>query len=135
LPLILVALIAAGFIRYGASLGGDLVLRWLLLNGSLSALGSLVALAHPLAILVSFVGAPLGTLSPVLSIGMISGIVQAIVRKPRVEDAETLSDSITSLKGLYRNRITRALLVFFLSSIGGATGNLIAVPALAAKIF
>jgi pheromone shutdown protein TraB len=32
------------------------------------------------------------------------------------------------LKGFYTNRVTRILLVFFLSSIGGMIGNFIAIP-------
>lgn len=134
IPVIIVALIAIGFLRYGAAVSGGMVLRWVLWNGSLAAAGALLALAHPLAIIVSFVGAPIGTISPVLSIGLFSGVVQALVCKPRVEDFEHLSDSITSVKGVYQNRITRCLLVFFLSSLGGAIGNIISVPALAAKL-
>jgi pheromone shutdown protein TraB len=44
---------------------------------------------------------------------------------------ETLSGDIESLKGIYHNRITRALLVFLLSSVGGMIGNFISIPALA----
>jgi pheromone shutdown-related protein TraB len=131
IPGIIVALIITGFFRLGAGLSLTMLLRWLLWNGSLAALGALIALGHPLSILVSFVGAPIGTLNPFLSVGLFSGIVEASIRKPRVRDAETLSDDVTSLKGLYRNRITRALLVFLLSSLGGAIGNFISIPSLA----
>jgi pheromone shutdown-related protein TraB len=131
IPLAILALIGAGFIRYGAALSLNMLVRWLLWNGSLAALGTIVALGHPLSVLVSFVGAPLGTLSPVLSIGMFSGVVQAWVRKPRVSDAQAISEDVTGIKGIYRNRITRALLVFFLSSLGGAIGNIISIPHLA----
>jgi pheromone shutdown protein TraB len=62
---------------------------------------------------------------------MFSGVAQALLVRPRVGDAEGLNTDITSLKGIYRNRITRALLVFFLSSIGGMIGNLISIPSLA----
>jgi pheromone shutdown protein TraB len=41
---------------------------------------------------------------------------------------------ITSVKGFYRNRISRVLLVFFLASLGGAIGNFIAVPALVTSL-
>jgi pheromone shutdown-related protein TraB len=128
LPLIIAVLVGIGFLSVGPQKSLDMLLRWLLWNGSLAAAGALLALAHPLAILVSFAGAPIGTLSPIISVGLFSGIVQAAVYKPRVTDAESLSDDICSLKGIYRNRITRALLVFFLASIGGAIGNIIAVP-------
>jgi pheromone shutdown protein TraB len=108
-----------------------MLVRWLLLNGSLAALGALVSLGHPLSILVSFFGAPIGTLSPFVSVGLFSGITEALMRKPRVSDAETLTDDVSTLKGIYRNRITHALLVFFLASLGGAIGNFISIPSLA----
>jgi pheromone shutdown-related protein TraB len=130
-PAILVGLIAAGVFRIGFTGSLAMILRWLLWNGSLSALGAILALGHPLSILASFVGAPIGTLSPVISVGFLSGFVEASLRCPRVTDTETLSADVGSLKGLYRNRITRALLVFFLSSIGGMIGNMISIPALA----
>jgi pheromone shutdown-related protein TraB len=133
-PAALAALVGVGIFRIGLSGSLAMVLRWLLLNGSLAALGAILALAHPLSILVSFVGAPIGTLSPVISVGFLSGIVEATLRRPRVTDTETLSGDIGSIKGLYRNRITRALLVFFLSSLGGMIGNFISIPALASLL-
>jgi pheromone shutdown-related protein TraB len=131
IPVILAGLIIAGFFRAGADVSIAMLLKWVLWNGSLAALGTFLALGHPLSILISFVGAPFGTISPFVSIGLFSGITEATVRKPRVSDTQTLSTDITSIKGVYRNRITRALLVFFLSSMGGAIGNLISIKALA----
>ena len=131
IPVLIAGLIALGFFRAGPELSINMLVRWLLLNGSLAALGALVAWAHPLAILASFVSAPIGTLSPVLSVGMFSGVAQAFLVRPQVSDAEDLSAAVTSLRGIYRNRITRALLVFFLSTLGGAIGNFISIPQLA----
>jgi pheromone shutdown-related protein TraB len=131
IPLVIVALIAIGFFRLGPAVSLNMVLRWFIWNGGLAAAGAVVALAHPLAVLAAIAGAPAGTISPVLSVGMFSGIAQALLVRPRVGDAEGLNTDITSLKGIYRNRITRALLVFFLSSIGGMIGNLISIPSLA----
>jgi pheromone shutdown-related protein TraB len=131
IPLIIVALIAIGFFRLGPAMSLNMILRWLIWNGGLAAVGAVIALAHPLAVLAAIVGAPVGTISPVLSVGMFSGIMQAVLVRPRVGDAEDLSADVTSLKGIYGNRITHALLVFFLSSIGGMIGNIISIPSLA----
>jgi pheromone shutdown-related protein TraB len=131
IPAALIALIAAGFFVSGKDVGFSMLLRWVLWNGSLAALGSLIALAHPLAIIVSFFGAPLATINPLIGVGLFSGLVQIAFRKPQVSDLQNMTEDTTSLKGIYRNRITRALLVFFLSSLGGAIGNFISVPALA----
>jgi pheromone shutdown-related protein TraB len=133
-PVLIAALIVLGFFRAGAGVSLAMLLRWVLLNGSLAALGTLIALGHPLSIIVSFIGAPFATLNPLIGVGFFSGITEAIVRKPRVIDTQTILDDISSLRGIYRNRITRALLVFFLSSIGGAVGNFISIPSLASLL-
>ncbi len=134
IPAILVALVVAGFFTGGANASLDMLLRWFLWNGSLAALGALVALGNPLTILVSFLAAPVATINPFIAVGLISGVVQAWVRKPRVRDMETISEDVTTLRGFYRNRIAHVLLVFFLSSLGGAIGNFIAVPSLLASL-
>jgi pheromone shutdown-related protein TraB len=130
IPLIIAALIIAGFLRSGEKAGFTGLLEWMLLNGSLAALGTIVALGHPLSALVSFIGAPIATINPFIGVGFFSGIVEATLRKPRVEDAQNITADISSIRGLYRNRISRALLVFFLSSLGGALGNFISIPSL-----
>jgi pheromone shutdown-related protein TraB len=130
-PLAILAIIVLGFFRAGAGTSLAMLLRWILWNGSLAALGTLAALGHPLSILVSFVGAPIATINPFIGVGLFSGVTEATLRKPRVADAETLAGDVSSLRGIYRNRITRALLVFLLSSVGGMVGNFIAIPSLA----
>jgi pheromone shutdown-related protein TraB len=130
-PLIIVLLIGAGFLRAGTEVSLAMLLRWILLNGSLAALGTVAALGHPLSVLVAFVGAPIATINPFIGVGLFSGVVEAALRKPRVSDAQNIAKDVGSLKGIYRNRISRALLVFFLSSLGGAIGNFIAIPSLA----
>lgn len=130
IPLLIVALIAIGFFRSGTQASLSMMLRWILLNGSLAALGSLACMAHPVTIIASFLLAPVATLNPLLAIGLFAAIIEAHFRKPTVQDAENLADDITSFKGFYKNRITHILLVFFLSSIGGMIGNFIALPIL-----
>jgi pheromone shutdown-related protein TraB len=131
IPLLIAALIILGFFRSGAAFSLAMLRNWLLWNGSLAALGALAALGHPLSIIVSFLGAPIATLNPFIGVGFFSGITEAWLRKPRVSDTETIAADVTSLRGVYRNRITKALLVFFLSTLGGAIGNFISIPSLA----
>jgi pheromone shutdown-related protein TraB len=133
-PLGILALVAAGFLSGGTNLSGQMLLRWFLWNGSLAALGTLLAGGHILSVLAGFVCAPLGTLSPVIGVGLFTGLMQAWIRKPKVEDMERLNDDILSIGGVYKNRILRVLLIFFLSSLGGAIGNFIAVPSLVTSL-
>jgi pheromone shutdown protein TraB len=133
-PVAILALIAAGFITGGASLSGKMLLHWLFWNGGLAAIATALSGGHPFAILAALVCAPIGTLSPVLSVGVFAGLAQAAVKKPKVSDLETLHQDISSLRGIYSNRLLRILLIFFMASVGGAIGNFIAVPSLFSAI-
>lgn len=134
-PTLIVGLIVAGFFTSGAEASLRLLLRWVALNGTLAALGSLLCMAHPLTIAVSFVAAPIATLNPLVAVGLFAGTIEAWLRKPRVADFQTLAADTTSLRGFYGNKVTHILLVFFLSSLGGALGNFIALPFLAGGAF
>ncbi len=134
IPGIVVLLLGLGFLKSGWQMSLSLALKWLLANGGLAALGSLLALSHPLTILIAFVGAPIATLNPFVGIGMFTGVAEAFLRKPRVKDFENLSTDVESFRGFYRNRVTHVLLVFFLSSIGGMIGNFIAIPWITALV-
>jgi len=134
IPAAIVALVAAGFIRAGSSTGFSMMLQWILWNGSLAAVGAIIALAHPFAILISFIGAPITSLNPFIGIGILSGIVQVTFRKPRVSDVQSITEDAVNLKGIYRNRISRALLVFFLSSLGSSIGTFVSIPAIVGRL-
>ena len=123
--IILGLLLTAGILSTDVSEFLEKFLEYFLWNGGLAALGCIIALGHPLAILVSFLCAPFTTFIPFIGVGMISGLVQASIRKPSVSDAENVSADATSLKGMYRNRITRVLLVFFLSSLGSSIATFV----------
>jgi len=134
IPALLIALLACGFIFSGIEKSAAMLLHWFLWNGSLAALGAIIALGHPLAIIVSMVGAPFTSLTPFIGVGILSGLVQVTFHKPRVEDIQNISEEAVNLKGVYRNRITRALLVFFLSSLGSSIGTFVSFSDIAAML-
>ncbi len=125
---ILVAVLTGFFIGFSRSpeLGWSLVATWVIINGSLSALGALIARAHPLTILTALFAAPLTSLNPTIGAGMVTGAVEAWLKKPRVGDFETLRDDVTSIRGWFRNRVSHVFVVFFLSNLGSAAGTWIA---------
>jgi pheromone shutdown-related protein TraB len=128
IPALILAIVVTGFITSGLDVGLRMLLVWVLANGTLAALGAILALAHPLTILGSFLAAPITSMNPTIGVGMVSGIMEYFFRKPRVSDMESLQDDVTSLKGWYRNRISRILLVFFFSSLGSSIGTFYALP-------
>jgi len=113
---------AWGFWRGGLDVGADLLLYWVLLTGSLGALGCALSGGHPLSILAAFVSSPVTPLHPALASGMVSALVEARVRKPTYADFMALRDDVQSVRGWYRNRVARVLLNFFLTSLGTAIG-------------
>lgn len=123
IPALIIGLIAAGFVYGGRKAGAQLLTTWFLWNAIPAALLSIVALAHPITILVAFVAAPFTSLCPFIGIGFCTAIVQALVCKPKVSDMESLQDDVGSVKTFYKNRILRVLLVFILSTLGSALGT------------
>lgn len=105
--------------------GMEQILSWLFWNGSLSALGVVLALGHPLSILTAFVIAPISSLNPLLAAGWFAGLVEAFIRKPNVRDLENLSEDITSVKGFWKNRVTKVLLVVAFANLGSTIGTFI----------
>ncbi|HKK49532.1 MAG TPA: TraB/GumN family protein [Alkalispirochaeta sp.] len=130
IPAIVAGLIIWGFFRGGVEGGLQSLTRWILVNGTLSAAGALVALAHPITVIASFAAAPITSMNPTVGVGFVSGLLEAVLRKPRVTDFENLNTDILSVRGVYRNRLTRILLVFLFSTVGSAVGTFIALPLL-----
>jgi pheromone shutdown-related protein TraB len=129
IPWLIAALILGGFaIGFSRSpeLGWKLVLIWVVINGGLAGLGAAIARGHPLTVLSAMLAAPLTSLNPTVAAGMVTGLVEAWIRKPRISDLERLRLDISSLRGWYRNPATRILLVFFLSNLGSAIGTWVA---------
>jgi pheromone shutdown-related protein TraB len=134
IPAIIIILIGMGFYFGGKNKGTELVLSWVLWNGALSAIGSIIAAAHPLTILVSFIGAPITSLCPFVGVGFLTGITQAFICKPKVKDIEDLSTDAGSLKGFYKNRVLKVLLVFILSSLGSSIGTFVSGADIISKL-
>ncbi len=122
IPVIIVALFVLGGLQ-GMDTLKSMGLAWILGNGICAAVGSLLALARPQTILISFVAAPITSMNPTIGVGFVTGLLEYFFRKPKVKDLENLSKDAGSLKGWYRNRVTRVLLVFFLSSLGSSIGT------------
>ena len=127
LPIAILALFLYGFV-HGAQQGTQMVTWWVVANGVLAGLGALCALGHPLTIAASVLAAPLTSLNPMIAAGWVSGLVEAVTRKPKVKDLETLQQDIVSLRGFWRNKVTRILLVVVFTNLGSMAGTFIALP-------
>lgn len=129
LPWLLVGLIVMGFIIgfwRNSQIGLAMVADWVLINGTLAALGAAIAAAHPLTIIGAFLAAPLTSLNPTVGAGMVTAALELWLRKPRVADFHDVRRAAASLRGWWHNRVTRTLLVFMLSTLGSAVGTYVA---------
>lgn len=129
-PAIVAGLIIWGFFRGGTDAGLNSLWRWIVVNGSLSGIGAIVALAHPVTIVASIAAAPITSMNPTIGVGIVAGLIEAFVRRPRVSDFQRLNDDIVSVRGFYRNRLTRILLVLAFTTVGSAIGTFVALPLL-----
>lgn len=124
IPIFVLALIAYTFLT-NPTAGLQQAISWILWNGSLSAIGTIVALGHPLAVLTAFIAAPFTSLNPLLAAGWFAGFVQAYIKRPNVADFERLSDDVHSVKGFWNNKVTRILLVVVFANLGSSLGTLL----------
>ncbi|MFH2044850.1 MAG: TraB/GumN family protein [Pseudomonadota bacterium] len=117
-----------GFYYGGAKAGADMITWWILITGALAGIGAVVAMAHPLTILSSMLAAPLTTLHPLIAVGWVSGLVEAYFSKPKVKDIENLPEDILSIRGFWKNKVTRILLVVAFTNLGASIGTFVALP-------
>jgi pheromone shutdown-related protein TraB len=129
IPWAIVALIITGFaigFSRNSELGWELVLYWIVINGGLASLGAIAAAAHPLTVIGAFVAAPLTSLNPTIGAGMVTAAMEIYLRRPKVSDFSQLRADTASIKGWWRNRVSRTLLVFLFCTLGSAVGTYLA---------
>ena len=134
IPGFIVGLIILGFFYAGSSAGTNMIKWWILANAILSGLGASIALGHPLTVLSAIFASPLTSLNPMIAAGWVAGLTEVFVGKPKVKDFEKLSEDIASLKGFWKNKITRILLVVVFTNIGSSLGTFVAIPMMV-KVF
>ena len=124
-PIVIAGLIVAGFVTSGRETSEQMVVAWVLANGIAASIGTILALAHPVTILTAFVAAPLTSLNPTIAAGWVCGLVEAYLRKPRVIDLENIADDMTTVRGIWGNRVIKVLLVVVLANLGSSIGTFV----------
>lgn len=99
------------------------LLFWILANGFPTAIGAILALAHPATIVAGFVAAPITSLTPVIGAGYVTAFVQVMKCPPVVKEFECVNDDIGTIRGWWSNKLLRVFLVFFLTGLGSAVGT------------
>lgn len=134
IPALLVILLGIGFIGSGSALSLHMLSAWVWITGGFAAFGAAISLAHPLTILSAFVASPITTIHPLLASGWVAGLVEAVIRRPRVSDLESITDDLATLKGIWRNRLSRILLIMALTNLFGSIGALVGIKVVASML-
>ncbi|MFN3603505.1 MAG: TraB/GumN family protein [Leptonema sp. (in: bacteria)] len=116
----------------------ELILVWAISRSLGAGLGALLALAHPITILITMMLAPFSVFIPGTRLWMFSALSEVIIHKPRVKDFESIAEDTKNfksfLKSLYRNRVLKLFWIISLVSTGLTIGNLTFLQKLIEKI-
>lgn len=107
----------------GLTEAGDNALFWFLANGIPSAIGAIIAVAHPVTILVSFFAAPFTSLTPVIGAGYVAAFIQVYFQPPVVKEFQNVATDFNKPLKWWKNKLLKVFLVFILTSIGSVIGT------------
>jgi len=135
IPVIIVGSIF--FIGYnqGMQEAGNNSLYWFLANGIPSAIGAIIALGHPFAVLSVFFAAPFTSLSPLIGAGYVAAFVQTYFKPPVVKEIQSVSEDINKPLMWWKNKLLRILLVFILSGLGSVIGTYVGAYKIISNLF
>ncbi|HMO01766.1 MAG TPA: TraB/GumN family protein [Oligoflexia bacterium] len=120
-----------GFLTGGGAKVNDLFWSWILISSLSGAIGAAIALAHPLSVLATALSAPLIAPHPMVRVGWITGLVEAYFRRPRVSDLENILEDITTLGGIYRNRLCKILILIAIVNTTVLIGSIYGIKVIA----
>ena len=132
-PLAFVALLAILWRRSDPATFAKTMLAWIIPTSAGAGLGALVAGGTALAVLAAAAASPIARVYPLVRTGIVVGLVEAWRRKPSVADCERLQDDVQSVRGFWRNPVTRVLIVATTASLGALAGFVIGVGWLATR--
>ena len=124
-PIVIVSSITyIGWTR-GLDAAEENLVFWILANGIPCAIGAILALAHPITVLVAFVAAPITSLTPVIGAAYVTAFVQAWLCPPIVKEFQTVGEDISVFRKWWQSRLLRVFLAFLLPGLGSLLGSVI----------
>ena len=119
----------------GFSEAGNNAIFWILANGIPSAIGAIIALAHPITIITAFIAAPITSLSPLIGAGYVAAFVQAYFKPPVVKEFQNVMSDFNHFTKWWKNRLLRVFLVFVLTSLGSVLGTYVGFFEIVRNVF
>jgi pheromone shutdown-related protein TraB len=135
IPLLIIGSLVAIGIMKGSEAAGANLLYWILANGIPSAIGAMLAWAHPVTIASAFAAAPVTSLTPVIGAGYVTAFVQVLMRPPVVKEFETAMEDMATIGGWWRNKLLRVFLAFLLPGFGSMIGTWVGGVEIVSNLF
>ncbi|AHH08390.1 TraB family protein [Borrelia anserina] len=126
----IVVLMASSFYFKGFDFAYKNLKLWIIYNSVLAGLAALLLRANIITVLTASIGAPIFSLIPFIGTGMVAGLVEAYINKPKIKDFEKLQEDLDNIKGYFRNKVTKILLIVFFVNIGSAIGTIVGFKSL-----
>jgi pheromone shutdown-related protein TraB len=126
-PALLIVAFIWGWRSTDSTSFAEMMLAWIVPTSTGAGLFTLLGGGRLLTVLSAIVVAPIAAIHPLLGTAMVTGLVEAWLRKPSVADCERLPDDVQTMRGFWRNPVTRILLIAILSGLGTALGFWIGV--------
>ncbi len=124
-PLLIIGAIIDISLQTGKADAGTTLFYWIVVHSIPSAVGGILAFAHPLTMLGTLVASPITSLTPVIKAGYVAAFIQIMIAPPLVKEFETVGDDMGTVFGLRNNKLLRDFLVFILTSLGSSIGTYI----------
>ncbi|MDO5844568.1 MAG: TraB/GumN family protein [Methanocorpusculum sp.] len=99
------------------------IVWWVVINGALAALGTILVRGHPLSVATSAVLAWMTSLNPFLACGWFAAIVEAKMRPPTAGDFKAITKAET-IKEMFSVPLFRIILVAAGSNLGSTLGTI-----------
>jgi len=126
-PVALLAVIGYVYSQTDAVEFAKTMLAWIVPTSVGAGLFTLVSGGSPISAGVAMLVSPIARLYPLVRTGIVVGIVEAWRRKPSVVDCEKLPEDTQSLRGFWRNPVTRILIVATMAGLGALAGFVVGV--------
>lgn len=123
ISLLLIGLLVYGFFGRADVSFRQILLTWAVPNWICTGLFMLPARPTIASFSAGLLVTPFTVLSPLLRTAVVVGLVEGWRRRPRVTDCERIPVDLASVQGIYRNPLTRTLLVVVMSHLGSNLGN------------
>jgi len=110
------------------------MLAWIIPTSIGAALFTALAGGSPFSVGAALIASPIARVYPLVRTGIVVGIVEAWRRKPSVADCERLPEDTQTMKGFWKNPVTRILIIATAAGLGALIGFGVGVGLIATRL-